>query len=121
VDLPVPADGRVAGASTGLGRRGTPIATGPGGVRTVGLTPHGGHDPASSVDDRGQIVGLPCLPDAHRLLAFLHEDGVTHDLNTLFDLVSTGWRLEKATAISTQGFVAGNGSSYGQARGCLLR
>ncbi len=119
--LGVNATGIVVGFAEDEFRAQHAVVWGPGGVGRVGFTPDGGHDQASAVNDRGQIVGFSYLPDAHRLLAFLHEDGVTHDLNTLVDLVATGWRLEEATAISTQGFVAGNGSIYGQARGYLLR
>lgn len=92
-----------------------------GGLVRLGFSPDGGADQASAVNDRGQIVGFAFLPDAHGVRAFLHEDGVTRNLNTLVDLVATGWSLREATAISEGGVVVGNGEIYGQPRGFLLR
>ena len=119
--LGVNAAGTVVGYAEDEYRSQHAVAWGPGGVRKLGFRADGGADQASAVNEHGQIVGFAYHPDAHRLLAFLHEGGVTRDLNTLVDLVATGWRLEEATAISAQGFVVGNGSLYGNPRGFLLR
>jgi probable HAF family extracellular repeat protein len=89
--------------------------TGSGGSWTAsGIDSLGGIEAyAWGVNDEGQVVGYSYLPGETICHAFLHEGGVTCDLN---DLASTpGWMLREARAINGNGWIVGQGlNSDGQ-------
>ena len=68
---------------------------------------------ANGINNSGRVVGTSGG------LAFLYEDGVVKDLNTLVPS-GTGWTLGAANAISSNGLIAGSGSLNGVGHAFLL-
>ena len=89
-----------------------------GGIHDLGGL--GGTDAvAVGINDDGIVVGMALTPggDKH---AFLYEDGVMTDLNTLMDLSGFGWTLEEGMAINGDGLIAGSGTHNNQSRAFVL-
>jgi len=67
---------------------------------------------AAAINNRGQVVGYSSTsysdPTEH---AFIWDNGVMLDLNTLLDASGTGWTLEYAEGINDRGQIVGNGIS----------
>jgi probable HAF family extracellular repeat protein len=75
---------------------------------------------AYGINDRDQVVGAANVADdgAH-LHAFLWENGVLLDLNTLLPEKS-GWTLEEARDINNRGQICGTGVLNGRREAFLL-
>ncbi|HLA57216.1 MAG TPA: hypothetical protein VK622_00570 [Puia sp.] len=73
---------------------------------------------ATDVNTAGSAVGTVVMPDGNPR-AFLYENGVMNDLNTLIP-PGSGWQLEDAVAINDNGQIAGNGQFNGARMGFVL-
>jgi len=91
---------------------GTPVLTDLG---SLGLT----FAEAKSINDLGQIVGFATNISGLTQRAFLWENGVQTDLNTLID-PDLGWTLTTAESINNRGDIVGWGSFGGQTRAYML-
>ena len=81
---------------------------------------------ATDINELNQVVGtswlvtqLTSLYDPTKYHAFLWEDGVMTDLNTLI-AADSGWILTTASAINDNGGIVGSGLLNGQVHGFLL-
>jgi probable HAF family extracellular repeat protein len=72
---------------------------------------------ALDINNSGEIVGTRGLLATRR--AFYWSNGVTTDLNTWLP-ASSGWILQRATAISDDGCIVGEGLLNGQPRGWIM-
>lgn len=91
---------------------GTPVMTDLG---SLGLT----FSEAKSINDLGQIVGFATNVSGLSQRAFLWDDGVQTDLNSLID-PGLGWTLTTAESINQRGDIVGWGTFGGQTRAYLL-
>ncbi|OYY95520.1 MAG: hypothetical protein B7Y41_03190 [Hydrogenophilales bacterium 28-61-23] len=75
----------------------------------------GRHVEANGINNTGQIVGWADSTNLFGQSAFLYQNGVMTDLNTLIDPAS-GWLLVNAYAISNAGYIVGSAvdSTYGR-------
>jgi probable HAF family extracellular repeat protein len=73
---------------------------------------------AYSINNKGQVVG-EANTSVYVRAAFLWQNGVMKDLNTLIP-ASSGWKLSYATDINNKGQIIGQGSYNGQSRAFLL-
>lgn len=78
----------------------------------------GGQCYAWDINDKGQIVGSSDTAQKEKH-AFLYQDGVMTDLNTLLPAKS-GWVLHEARAINNKGEIVGYGTINGNTRAFLL-
>ena len=76
-------------------------------------TLNGGYSYAYEINESGQVVGNS------NNIAFLYEDGVMYDLNTLVDLPS-GWVLRSAEDINENGDIVGTASTPDGTKGFIL-
>lgn len=76
-----------------------------GGIRDLGTLPGDVSSQAQGINERGQVVGLSC-DAANNCRAFLWEDGVMKDLNTLVAPGYTG-TLTTAQDINDRGVITG--------------
>ena len=105
-----------------------------GSITNIGTFPGGRESIATSINDRGQIVGYGNYPyvgictyprPSHpctkydRYHAFLYDDGVMTDLNALIP-ANSGWDLYEAFDINKRGQIVGRGILNGKYRGYLL-
>jgi probable HAF family extracellular repeat protein len=71
-----------------------------------------------SINDYGQVVGTSnAVSDMH---AFVTENGVMKDLNSLMVASVTGWVLNKARGINNAGQITGTGTFNGLTRVFVL-
>jgi len=69
---------------------------------------------ASGVNDYGQVVGSYQSLSGGPQYGFLYAGGVRYDLNTLVDLSDSNFsHLSDATAISSNGYIVGIGTTTG--------
>jgi probable HAF family extracellular repeat protein len=87
-----------------------------GGIIELG-TLGGSSSHANSINDASQVVGLVSTSLGFR--AFLWEDNIMKDLNSLIDSES-GWILKTASGINNKGQIVGGGQFNGQNRAFLL-
>ena len=73
---------------------------------------------AYDINNKGQVVGEVKTKKGIQH-AFLWQNGVMKDLNTLIP-ASSGWKLLYATDINNKGQIIGQGSYNGQSRAFLL-
>jgi probable HAF family extracellular repeat protein len=74
---------------------------------------------ATSVNDAGQVVGWSFLSDNTTIHAFLWENGVLTDLNSIVP-VKPGWVLQKANGINNAGQIVGTASYQADQFGFIL-
>ena len=75
---------------------------------------------ANAINSNGETVGYSWKTGVLGDYAFLYNDGLMTDLNTLIDPTS-GWTLESAQAINDNGWIAGYGiGPDGQTQAFLL-
>jgi len=74
---------------------------------------------AYGINDAGEVVGDSMLAGSGGPHAFLYENGVMIDLNSLID-PSSGWTLTVAYAINASGEIAGSGILNGVEHAFLL-
>ncbi len=80
----------------------------------------GGNDAvAIGINDSGTVVGMALTTDGEKH-AFLWEDGVMTDLNSLMDLSGWGWTLEEGMAVNNAGSIAGSGIHNDLSRAFVL-
>jgi probable HAF family extracellular repeat protein len=82
----------------------------------LGASVPGGPSYAYDINDAGQVVGEAVFSDGE---AFLWEDDVMYDLNTLIP-AGSGWTLVTAAGINSSGWIVGYGLHDGQQRAFLL-
>ena len=105
--------GQVVGTSDTPGDAGTTAVLWQAG-QIINLGTFGGPGGAAlGINNLGQVVGWAEMPTAVRL-AFLWQNGVMTDLNTLLPAHS-GWQLFQATAINKNGAIVGYGTRNGSA------
>jgi probable HAF family extracellular repeat protein len=75
---------------------------------------------ALAINNQAQIVGYSSISSTKTTHAFLYENGVMNDLNSLLETNKSGWVLTDATAISNSGFIVGTGYLNGISHGYLL-
>ena len=73
----------------------------------LGDLPGGYGSYATGINNAGQVVGQSTA--ATDVRAFLWQNGVMTDLNTVSGVVGTGWRLLEANAINDVGQIVGHG------------
>jgi len=99
-----------------------------GTMTDLGTLPGEGDSVANSINDLGQVVGTASNGGGiggggggqaadH---AFLYENGVMTDLNSLLPPGASGWVLNTATAIDNQSQIAGMGTYNGDTHGYIL-
>jgi len=76
-----------------------------GGIQNLGTLPGDVSSQAQGINDRGQVVGVSC-DAANNCRAFLWDDGVMKDLNTLVEPGYTG-HLYSAQDINNRGEITG--------------
>jgi probable HAF family extracellular repeat protein len=67
---------------------------------------------AYSINNQGQIVGLACITGDTDDHAFIYQNGVMTDLNTLIP-ANSGWDLQVAQSINDIGQIVGYGTLNG--------
>lgn len=82
-----------------------------GGVMTDIGTLAGGHTEANGINNAGQIVGFSAAANIYGQAAFIYQNGVMTNLNSLID-PSSGWTLIDAYAISNTGYIVGSAINY---------
>lgn len=90
-------------------------------VIDLGVLPGYAKSSASGINDSGQVIGhLTTGLSGGSTVAFLWEDGVMTDLNTLIP-PGSGWTLKSASDINNDGQIVCWGETpNGQYHGCLL-
>ena len=78
----------------------------------------GAESQASGINDLGQVVGS-AQTSGSQYHAFIWQNGMMTDLNTLID-PNSGWVLQGASDINDNGQIVGIGLHNGQLRGFLL-
>lgn len=98
-----------------------------GGVSTDIGSPTSTETAAFAINDRGQVVGTTWpRPDEYcrqcevRPHAFIYENGVMTDLNSLLP-AGSGWELNWALGINNSGYITGYGMINGQYHAFLLQ
>lgn len=86
-------------------------------TRTDIVMPHGGT--FVDINNSGQVVGYSYSSGSITERAFLWQNGVLTDLNSLI-AADSGWLLEGANAINDNGYIVGSGVIDGQTRAYLL-
>lgn len=90
------------------------------GEAVVDLGTLGGHtSTAYGLNDFDVIVGTSLKADNNTFYAFIYQNGVMTDLNTLI-APDSGWVLNYAEAINNAGVIVGTGTFAGQQRGFIL-
>ncbi len=74
---------------------------------------------ANAINSSGQVVGTAQPDQSHQGVAFLWQNGVMVDLNSLI-APSSGWLLQAATDINDRGEIVGYGTINGQTHAFLL-
>lgn len=75
---------------------------------------------ANGINDSGIIVGSTG-DSSGATRAFVHEGGVSTDLNTLLSSGGEGWILSSASAVNASGWIVGAGTKNGEQRAFLLK
>ncbi len=88
-----------------------------GRMRGLGSIPRIPDSKAAALNDKGQVVGNAYFKTDEA--ALLWQGGRVYELNTLVPPRS-GWKLQNALAINSQGQIIGNGLHHGIRRGFLL-
>lgn len=89
-------------------------------VTMLGWLPGSVSGSALAINNQAQVVGYSSISSMNQTHAFLYENGVIHDLNSLLKTNKSGWILTDATAISDNGFIAGTGYLNGVSHAYLL-
>jgi probable HAF family extracellular repeat protein len=90
------------------------------GEAVVDLGTLGGHTAtAYGINDADVIVGASLKADNNTFYAFIYQNGVMADLNTLI-APGSGWVLNSADAINNAGVIVGMGTFAGEQRGFIL-
>jgi len=74
---------------------------------------------ASDINNSGAVTGYSFVPDEPNSHAFLYDNGVLIDLNSLIP-ANSGWELLSALAINDAGQIAGTGLYRGQSHAFRL-
>lgn len=74
---------------------------------------------AAAINQAGVVVGIGTRPNGTSSYGFVWQDGVMHDLNTLVDASTPGWKLMNAVDINQRGQIVGQGRFNGVKRAYL--
>lgn len=102
--------GQVVGWATTAGNATHAFLYSGGSMIDIG-TLAGGRTEANGINNAGQIVGFSAVSNVYGQAAFLYQNGVMTNLNSLIDPAS-GWTMIDAYAISNTGYIVGSAINY---------